>query len=37
MKTLFIADRKLHVEKIFAVLRYCLIYFGATATTHHVT
>jgi len=37
MKTLFIADKKLHVEKLFAVLRYCLIYFGATANTHHVT
>jgi len=37
MKTLFIVDRKLHVDELFAVLRYCLIYFGAIATTHHVT
>ena len=37
MKTLFIVDRKLHVDELFAVLCYCLIYFGAIATTHHVT
>jgi len=33
MKTLFIVDRKLHVEKLFAVLRYCLIYLEVVRDT----